>query len=90
MRKQANVYADLSALCYRPWQLYNALLMAMEAKVTEKIFFGTDWPFTTIKQTVSALQQLCKMGEGTGFPTIPQPLIDEIIHHNPLPELGLA
>lgn len=90
MRKQSNIFADISALCYRPWQLYNALLMAMEARVAHKIFFGTDWPFTTIEQTVTSLYKLCHMTTGSHFPHIPEALIDELIHTDPLPRLGLA
>jgi predicted TIM-barrel fold metal-dependent hydrolase len=30
IRKNRNFYSDISALYYRPWQFYNALVMAME------------------------------------------------------------
>ena len=30
IRKNRNMYADISALFYRPWQFYNALVSAME------------------------------------------------------------
>ncbi len=90
MRKHANVFADVSALCYRPWQLYNALIAAMEATVTDKIFFGTDWPFTTLEQTLTALHQLPAMGEHSHFPRVPPDLIDEIIHKDSLAQLGVS
>jgi predicted TIM-barrel fold metal-dependent hydrolase len=89
IRKQPNVFADLSATYYRPWQLYNALVLAMEYGVTSKILFGTDWPFTTVQGTIDGLRKLCRMAEGTGFPQIPTGVIDEIIYNNPLPRLGL-
>jgi hypothetical protein len=31
IRKQPHFYADISALHYRPWQFYNALIMAKES-----------------------------------------------------------
>ena len=40
IRKHANVYADLSALHYRPWQLFNSLMLVQEYGVWEKVLFG--------------------------------------------------
>lgn len=90
MRKHHNVFADISALCYRPWQLYNALLTAIEATVTERLFFGTDWPFTTIEQTLKALEQLPEMGKNCHLPTVPKAFIDELIHKDSLAQLGIV
>jgi uncharacterized protein len=90
MRKQPNVFADLSALCYRPWQLYDTLVKAMEGKVTDKLFFGTDWPFTTIDQTIDGLRHVTRMAQGTHFPVIPDALVDDIIERDPFPQIGLA
>jgi predicted TIM-barrel fold metal-dependent hydrolase len=89
IRKQPNVFADLSATYYRPWQLYNALTLAIEYGVTSKILFGTDWPFTTVQGTIDGLKAICRLPEGTGFPQIPAGLMDEIIYQNPLPKLLL-
>jgi predicted TIM-barrel fold metal-dependent hydrolase len=44
-RKQPNVYCEISALFYRPWQFWNILACAQEYRVTDKIFFGTDFRF---------------------------------------------
>lgn len=90
MRKHHNVFADISALAYRPWQLYNALLTAIEATVSDRIFFGTDWPFTTINQTLGVLEQLPEMGKNCGFPTVPKSLLDEMIHKDSLTQLGIS
>lgn len=90
MRKHVNVFADISALAYRPWQLYNALITAMEATVTERIFFGTDWPFTTIEQTLGVLEQLPEIGKNCAFPTVPKTLLDEMIHKDSLAQLGIS
>jgi hypothetical protein len=90
MRKHQNVFADISALCYRPWQLYSALLTALEATVTERLFFGTDWPFTTLEQTLKALEQLPDIGKNCHLPTVPKALLDELIHKDSLAQLGIA
>lgn len=40
IRKHPNIYADISALVYRPFQLYHTLRLAQEYAVTEKLLLG--------------------------------------------------
>ena len=51
IRKHPNVYADVSALHYRPFQLYHSLMLVQEYGVWDKVLFGTDYPFTTVNAT---------------------------------------
>ena len=44
MRKNENIFADLSARFHRPWQLYNGLMVAQEYGVAERLLFGSDFP----------------------------------------------
>ena len=50
-RKQPNVCCEVSALWYRPWQFWNILACAQEYQIAhrDKIFWGTDFPFTTVQ-----------------------------------------
>ncbi len=85
-RKNPNVFCEVSALYYRPWQYYNILICAQEYLITEwnKIFFGTDFPFTTVKDSIEGLRNINRQLEGTSLPRISQATIDNIIHSNPL------
>ena len=65
IRKHRHLYSDISALYYRPWQFYNALVMAMEYGVIDRLLFGTDYPFTTPASTIEALRRVNDMVEGT-------------------------
>jgi len=47
IRKHPNLYADISALHYRPWEFYNTMVLAVEWGVTHKILFGSDFPWST-------------------------------------------
>ena len=58
IRKHPHVYADLSALHYRPFQLYHSLMLVQEYGVWEKVLFGTDYPFTTVKATLDGLRSI--------------------------------
>jgi predicted TIM-barrel fold metal-dependent hydrolase len=83
VRKQPNVYCEVSALFYRPWQYYNILIASQEYKITDKIFFGTDFPFTTVKESVVGLRNINDQVKGTPLPRVSNDTIDAIVHSNP-------
>lgn len=89
IRKHRHLYSDISALYYRPWQFYNALVTAMEYGVLDRLLFGTDYPFTTPASTIGALRQVNDMVDGTRLPRIPTEKIESMIHRDALPLLGL-
>ena len=89
IRKHRHLYSDISALYYRPWQFYNALVMAMEYGVLDRLLFGTDYPFTTPASTMDALRRVNDMLEGTNLPRVPVDRIEAIIHRDSLGLLGL-
>lgn len=89
LRRQPNLYADISGLAGRPWQFYQAMLSAIEYGVADKLIFGSDYPFYTIEETISKLKGLNSLVSGTGLPRIPDSLFDEIIERDSLGLLGL-
>lgn len=90
IRKHPNLYADISALHYRPWQFYNGLVLALEYGVEDKLLFGSDWPFTTPAETVDELRRINRFTEGTSLPRIPEEVIEAIIGRDGLALLGLS
>lgn len=90
IRKQPNLYADISALHYRPWQFYNSLILAKEYGVLGKLLFGTDYPYTTPEATIEALRNFNKMAEGTNLPRLESEEIENLIHSPTLGYLGLS
>ena len=89
IRKHENVFADVSALHYRPWQLYNSLMLAQEYGVWHKLLFGTDYPFTTVDASIAGLRALNDMLEGTKLPRLDPAQIEAMIHRDSLKLLGL-
>ena len=61
IRKHENVFADVSALHYRPWQLYNSLMLVQEYGVWHKVLFGTDFPFTTVNASIEGLRKIVEI-----------------------------
>jgi predicted TIM-barrel fold metal-dependent hydrolase len=89
VRKHENVFADVSALHYRPWQLYHSLMLAQEYGVWHKLLFGTDFPFTTVDASMAGIRGLNDMLEGTKLPRLDTAQIEAMIHRDSLKLLGL-
>lgn len=90
IRKHPNFYSDLSALYYRPWQYYNALVLAKEYGVLSKLFVGSDYPVTTPQQTIDGLRRSMDLIQGTGLPRLTDAEIESILHRDTLSILGLS
>ena len=88
-RKHPNVYADISAIHYRPFQFYQSLMLVQEYGIWDKILFGTDYPFTTMNATLEAIFGLNKMLEGSALPRLDEDEIKTMIYRDSLPLLGL-
>lgn len=89
VRKQANVYTDISALHYRPWQFYNGLIAAQEYTSTHKLLFGSDFPFTDAAKSMEGLRGINNQLEGTNLPRVSEETIEGLIHRDTLSLLGI-
>ncbi len=89
-RKHPHVFCDLSALHYRPFQLYHSLMLVQEYGIWDKVLFGTDYPFTTVNATLDGLRKLNDMLVGTALPRLNQEAIERLISRDSLPLLGLT
>ena len=85
-RKRSNVYCEVSAIFYRPWQFWNTLITAQEYRISErnKIFWGTDFPFSGVEESMAGLREVNRLVEGTNLPRVSQETIDAILYSNPL------
>jgi hypothetical protein len=88
-RKHPHVFADLSALHYRPFQLYHSLMLVQEYGIWNKVLFGSDYPFTTVDASVQGLRSLNNMLEGTALPRLDSAAIESVIFRDTLSLLGL-
>ena len=82
IRKHPHVYADISALHYRPFQFYHSLMLVQEYGVWDKLLFGTDYPFTTVDKTLSGLRRLNDLTRGTSLPRLNEDAIEAMIHRD--------
>ena len=89
IRKHPHVYADISALYYRPWQFYNMLIAAQEYNVTHKLLPGTDYPFAGGIESIEGLRNVNQIIGNSGLPRVTEATIEGILHRDALTLLGL-
>lgn len=84
IRKHPNVFADCSALHYRPFQLYHSFMLVQEYGVWDKVLFGSDYPFTTVTASVTGIRDLNRMLEGTAMPRLNETMIEGLFERETL------
>ncbi len=82
IRKHPNLFANISALHYRPLRHYQAFISAMEYGVEHKLIFGSDFPSATPDQVISGQWKVNDIVEGTRLPRFPDEAIHNIIYEN--------
>ena len=90
IRKHPHVYADISALYYRPWQFYNMLIAAQEYKVTHKLLFGTDYPFTTARESIAGLRAANQIIGDSPLPRVSEQTVEELLARDSFRLLGIG
>ncbi|MCF6313779.1 MAG: amidohydrolase family protein [Verrucomicrobiales bacterium] len=89
-RKHANVFTDISALHYRPYQLYQSLMLVQEYGIWDKVLFGTDYPFTTVTATIDGLHQLNRDFAHSAAMRLDEDQIEKMIYRDTLSLLALS
>lgn len=90
IRKHPNVYADISGNFYRPFSYWEQMVKAAEWNVLDKLLIGSDFPITTMQETIDGLRNINRVVEGTNLPRVPEDAIEAIIERDSLALLGLA
>jgi len=87
VRKHAHVYADVSALVYRPFQLWQTLWSAHEYAADGKLLLGSDFPIVSTQDTIDGLRALAAAPRWG--PPVPAEVVEGIIERDTLALLGL-
>ena len=82
IRKHPNLYANISALHYRPLRHYQAFMTALEYGVEHKLIFGSDFPSATPAQVIAGQWKVNDVVQGTNLPKIPEEMIHNILYEN--------
>jgi uncharacterized protein len=87
--QHASVFADISGVASRPWQLYNSLLSAASLGVMDKLLFGSGFPFETPAKAIEAMYSVNSYSHGTHMPSVPRTLLRGIVERDSLACLGI-
>lgn len=80
MMKNPNVYADVSTLPVKTWQLYNGLRLAIEGHVTDRLLFGSDFPSFDPRE---AADQFLAIADLDLPLPIPREVVESILYDRP-------
>ncbi|WP_031464461.1 amidohydrolase family protein [Sciscionella sediminilitoris] len=90
IRKHRHVYADISALHYRPFQLWHSLRLVQEYGVWDKLLFGSDYPFTTVHDSIEGLRRIAAVPGIPGLDPLEADRVEDVIGRDSLALLGLS
>ncbi|MGA2264809.1 MAG: amidohydrolase family protein [Phycisphaerae bacterium] len=88
--RRPRVFADIASLIRRPWEAYQAMVAAHQGRVTDKILFGSGFPFGTAAEAIEAMYRLHEVTQGTNLPAVPREALRSIIERRALTALGLG
>ena len=87
--KHGNIFADISGVASRPWQLYTTLLNATSFRVMDRLLFGSGFPRETPAKAIESLYSVNAYNQGTQLPSIPRAQIRGIVERDSLACLGI-
>ncbi|MEM7576478.1 MAG: amidohydrolase family protein [Planctomycetota bacterium] len=90
LAKHPGVFADVSGMVRRPWQLYNAMVAAYQAEVTSQVLFASGFPFGNPETAIVTLYSVNTLSQGTPLPSIPREQLRGIVERDTLAQLGLS
>jgi len=89
VRKHNNVFTEVSGLIARPWQLYQFLLNAHHLDVTDRILFGSSFPYMAPQPAIETIYSVNQFSQGSALPAVPREKLRAIIERDVLAQLGL-
>lgn len=82
VRKSPNLYTDVSALHFRPWRFWQAMITAFEYGVTHKLLFGSDFPNAATQVAIDGLRDVNHVVGETPLPKVPGEVLESILSEN--------
>ncbi len=88
--KHPRVFGDIAGLVHRPWQAYNALVLAHQFNVMDKVLFGSDFPYCTAADAIKSIYRMNELTQGTNLPSVPREALRSMVERDALTALGIA
>ena len=88
--KHPRVFGDIAGLVHRPWQAYNALVLAHQFNVMDKVLFGSDFPYFPAAEAIKSIYRMNEVTQGTNLPSVPREALRGVVERDALTALGIA
>jgi predicted TIM-barrel fold metal-dependent hydrolase len=88
--KHPRVFADIAGLLGSSWRAYNAMVLAHQSGVMDKLLFGSGFPRTTAAEAIEGLYRLREVTAGTNLPAVPREALRSIVDRDALELLGMT
>ncbi len=88
--KHPRVFGDISGIVHRPWQAYNALVLAHQFNVMDKVLFGSDFPYSTAADAIKCVYRMHEVTQGTNLPSVPREALRSMVERDALAALGIS
>lgn len=80
MMKNPNVWADISTMPIKKWQLYTGLRLAIEGRVTGRLLYGSDFPSFQPKEDSELFLSIADLAMPL---PIPRDVVEDILYNRP-------
>ena len=90
LTRHPRCFADLSGVARFPVRTYHALLDAVSLGVADKLLFGSDFPFFSVRQSLEALYSLNSVALGSEGLLVPRAVLRQIVERDAAALLGIG
>ncbi len=87
--KHPRVFADISGIACRPWNLFSTLQTAASLGVLDKLLFGSGFPFETPTRAIESIYSVNTFSHGTQIPSLPRAALRGVVERQTFASLGI-
>ncbi len=89
LQKHDHIMACLGSLLGEPWAAYDTLLRAWQMQVTDKLLFGSNFPFNSAAAAIETLYNINTFARNAGLPQVPREKLRQIVERDSAALLGI-
>ena len=89
LQKHENVLACLGSVLAEPWIAYDALVRAYQMEVTDRILFGSNFPFNSAATAIETIYNINAFARNAGLPRVPREKLRQIVESDAPARLGI-
>ncbi len=89
LQKHDHVLACLGSVLQEPWIAYDTLVRAHQMQVTDKLLFGSNFPFHSAAAAIETIYNINAFARNAGLPQVPREKLRQIVERDTPSRLGI-